>query len=312
MYKYRNDEEMENAVNIDILKLVKEQRGSISFGDDVVLMEFNESNCNIINRKRFGRNTKVQFDTLSVLFVLDGEINIKINGTDFYLKSKAVLDILEMHIVQNFKVSPDFRGFSLTISKNFMGETMHGIKMIPISTFLSRIKNPIENINDEEAVLLREIILRIVKNISRNDHYAQRDIIKNEIRSLFIELLNIISQKDRVKTDHILNNKEEIIGKFLQLVGMHCKEQHSVEFYANELCIDAKYLSRILKSLNGNTASTWIDDSIMKEAKFFLQDKTMTIQQISDVLNFSDQSAFGKFFKKHSGMSPMSYKKDFM
>ena len=34
----------------------------------------------------------------------------------------------------------------------------------------------------------------------------------------------------------------------------------------------------------------------------------MTIQQIAEELNFANQSFFGKYFKHHTGMSPLTYK----
>jgi AraC-like DNA-binding protein len=39
-----------------------------------------------------------------------------------------------------------------------------------------------------------------------------------------------------------------------------------------------------------------------------LRNPDMTIQQIAVELSFSDQSAFGKFFRKHTGTSPLKYR----
>ena len=41
-----------------------------------------------------------------------------------------------------------------------------------------------------------------------------------------------------------------------------------------------------------------------------LRKPDMTIQQITEALNFSDQSSFGKFFKKHVGSSPKKYREN--
>ena len=47
----------------------------------------------------------------------------------------------------------------------------------------------------------------------------------------------------------------------------------------------------------------------MREAEMALRDSDLTIQEVSDQLKVSDQSAFGKFFKKHKHMSPLAFKK---
>jgi AraC-like DNA-binding protein len=46
----------------------------------------------------------------------------------------------------------------------------------------------------------------------------------------------------------------------------------------------------------------------VEEASRLLRDPELTLQQIAEELSFSDQSSFGKFFKKHSGMTPMKYR----
>ncbi len=56
--------------------------------------------------------------------------------------------------------------------------------------------------------------------------------------------------------------------------------------------------------------SKWIDESLIREAKILLAAHGFTtVQQVADMLHFSDQSTFGKFFKKHMGLSPMEYRK---
>ena len=57
------------------------------------------------------------------------------------------------------------------------------------------------------------------------------------------------------------------------------------------------------------SANKWIDDALIVEAKILLKAPQATVQQVADMLHFSDQSTFGKFFKKHMGISPMEYRK---
>ncbi|MDR1683483.1 MAG: helix-turn-helix domain-containing protein, partial [Candidatus Symbiothrix sp.] len=89
----------------------------------------------------------------------------------------------------------------------------------------------------------------------------------------------------------------------------HYKTEKQVGFYAEKLCLTPKYLSRIIKQNTGKSAHEWLDDYVMLEAKALLKSTNMTIQQISDELNFPSQSFFGKFFKREEGISPRAYKK---
>ena len=115
--------------------------------------------------------------------------------------------------------------------------------------------------------------------------------------------------KKELMTAPTLSRKEELFEQFLQLLFEHCKEQHVVTFYAEKVFITPQYLSLILKELTGKSANKWIDDALIVEAKMLLKAPQATVQQVADILHFSDQSTFGKFFKKHMGISPMEYRK---
>ncbi|WP_298650554.1 helix-turn-helix domain-containing protein [uncultured Proteiniphilum sp.] len=89
----------------------------------------------------------------------------------------------------------------------------------------------------------------------------------------------------------------------------HFKQHRGLDFYASKLCLTPKYMSTIIKQTSGKTAGDWIDDYILLEAKALLKSTNMTIQQISDELNFPSQSFFGKYFKRLTGVSPKEYRK---
>ena len=54
----------------------------------------------------------------------------------------------------------------------------------------------------------------------------------------------------------------------------------------------------------GKTAAYFLGGMLYAEACRLLTRTDYTAQQIAEELNFSDQSAFGKFFKSKAGVSP--------
>jgi AraC-like DNA-binding protein len=94
----------------------------------------------------------------------------------------------------------------------------------------------------------------------------------------------------------------------LKAVGKHYKRERKVGFYAEKLCITSKHLSQVVKEVSGRTASEIIEDYVITEIKALLISTNMTIQQISDYLNFPSQSVFGKYVKRITGVSPKRYK----
>ena len=104
------------------------------------------------------------------------------------------------------------------------------------------------------------------------------------------------------------SSKGRISDQFISLVQKNFKEERFLDFYANELSITPKHLSRTVKSQTGFTAVEWIERYVILEAKVMLKSSNMTIQQIADELNFPSQSFFGKYFKKNIGVSPKEYR----
>ena len=103
-------------------------------------------------------------------------------------------------------------------------------------------------------------------------------------------------------------HNEQVVDKFLHLVQTNYKEQRNLDFYAAKLCITPKHLSKVIKATGGKPPNDLIEDHVVLEAKALLKSTNMTIQQITDELNFPSQSFFGKYFKRVVGMSPREYK----
>ena len=102
--------------------------------------------------------------------------------------------------------------------------------------------------------------------------------------------------------------RDDLFEAFYNLLLAHYKESREVGFYADKLCLTPKYLSAVIKDLTGKSAFEWINDYVTLEAKALLKSTNMTIQQISDELNFANQSFFGKYFKRLTGVSPKEYR----
>lgn len=104
--------------------------------------------------------------------------------------------------------------------------------------------------------------------------------------------------------------KEAIAMDFIHLVSEHFKEERKLKFYADKLFISIKYLSICVKEVTGISPQALIANTLMDEAKLLLINTELNIIVIADLLSFSDQYAFGKFFKKHAGVSPRNFRRN--
>ena len=255
-------------------------------------------------------NDPVRVNALQVLLVLEGSIDLSIDYVLFQASTNTVVTIMPTHITKVMKYSPNFKGRLMAVSRAFLEQSMmpnHSSSMIQ---YMKIRKNPTILLQESEIKTLDESMLRLRQTILQTSHHLQRLLIQNTLMGFFIEMGNIFSERKEYNTPPSLTRKEELFESFLRILYMYCKEQHVVSFYAEQLYITPQYLSLILKELTGRSANKWIDEALMQEAKILLKAPQATVQQVADTLHFSDQSTFGKFFKKHAGMSPMEYRKN--
>ena len=255
-------------------------------------------------------NDPVRVNALQVLLVLEGSIDLSIDYVLFQASTNTVVTIMPTHINKVMKYSPNFKGRLMAVSCAFLEQSMmpnHSSSMIQ---YMKIRKNPTILLQESEIKTLDECMLRLRQTILQTSHHLQRLLIQNTLMGFFIEMGNIFSERKEYNTPPSLTRKEELFESFLRILYMYCKEQHVVSFYAEQLYITPQYLSLILKELTGRSANKWIDEALMQEAKILLKAPQATVQQVADALHFSDQSTFGKFFKKHAGMSPMEYRKN--
>jgi AraC-like DNA-binding protein len=138
--------------------------------------------------------------------------------------------------------------------------------------------------------------------------YHENELVRNYIFALVYEI-DSYYRKLGSQTQSSLNGQHPLFSKFRKLLVENHLQEHKLDFYAKQLFLTPKSLSAAIKKHTGRSAGKWIDDAIILESKVLLQNKTLSVSQISDTLNFSDQSVFGKFFKANTGISPIDYRK---
>ena len=96
----------------------------------------------------------------------------------------------------------------------------------------------------------------------------------------------------------------------MQLVTQNYSQTRNVSWYAQKLGITHAHLCAVVKHITGKTCADVIASMVIMDAKSQLKSTSLTIQAISDSLNFANISFFGKYFKRYVGMSPLEYRKN--
>lgn len=139
-----------------------------------------------------------------------------------------------------------------------------------------------------------------------SDH--QHQAAAAQLLALLYEL-KTFTRAFRQWEDGFSSPQHQLTQKFVQLIHLHYTEKHGVEDYAVMLNVSANHLSQSIKSATGRNALSFISHRLMHEARSMIKYTGLDIAEIAYQLGFSDPAHFGKFFKKHSGLTPSEYRR---
>ena len=85
--------------------------------------------------------------------------------------------------------------------------------------------------------------------------------------------------------------------------------ERNLEYYAGRLHITVRHLFKVCKSETGHTPKEIIDEFVVGDIQNMLLTTDLNFQQLADRFAFPDQSAFGQYFKRHTGLSLTEFRK---
>lgn len=247
----------------------------------------------------------VQAGMSMVLFCLQGELHVRISLKEYTLRPDMFCVIITGMIFEVLSISNDFRGFMIATRTNFMPVTE---KTAQVMSFYKCLQSRHCFVLEEKEVMAFVGVYHSIKaTLQELDHPYRIPMLQSYVQILYYRMLPIVLKEEESRSKYSHTRQEEIFQRFIGEVEKHYRKERSVKFYADLLCISPKYLSTVIYKISQQLAGEWIDAYVILEAKTLLKSGRLTIQQISEQLNFSNQSFFGKFFKRCAGMSPKEY-----
>ena len=290
----------------DTTRTIKEVASSYdNFQNEVLIMEFDRTSIHEL--KDYAPLCPTRFNSLIIIGITEGEMEMHIDYNSYNAKKNSIFMIMPSHITHFTEGSGDIKGWVLSVSKTHL-QSYSGQKPSMIS-YMQMKKNPLTQLEQDEYQSLFPSLDYVRTRIYQHMHLFHKEAVTLALQLFFIDMGNLFLGKKKYHITPTLSRKEEIFADFQVLLREHCKKQHNVRFYADKLCITTQYLSSILKEQSGRSASQWIQEALIIEAKGLLKSPRINVQQVADKLHFPDQSTFGKFFKKYTGLSPMSFRK---
>ena len=243
-----------------------------------------------------------------ILLCLQGEGSLYINGELHKVRAYDVLMCYPNIVLENSAVSGDFRFQGILMSSEYLRKLaiITGSNVWDIKVLLD--KSPILTLEEHEAQIFQHYynLLKFRLNSPKPISF-KREIIGSILLSFLYEMYNILERFTQLHPNTYTSN-ENIFRKFLDLLIHTNPKPRQVCDYADKLCVTPKYLSTVCKATSGFTASELIHQYVVKDVQLLLKKQDKSIKDIAYELDFPNLSFFGKYVKKHLGMSPRQYR----
>ena len=236
-----------------------------------------------------------------------GKAQYSIDTRQQVVKPGDLMFVSERHVIDNYEASPDFECLCIMLTTEYYHGFVQDVKNVS-SLLLFSMNNPVVPLTSKEIQVFTNYFETIRKKMADTNHHYRSPLVKALLLAMFYDMSNVIYRVER-QGNRKHTRAEAIFAHFIRLLEDNFRTQHRVSWYAEQLCITPKYLSEIVKKISLRTPNEWIDSYVILEARVLLKNTTKSIKEITDELNFPNQSFLGKYFKEHVGVSPSEYRK---
>ena len=255
---------------------------------------------------------KFQANYFSFLFTKEGSGFYTLDNNTFPFNSQTIYFTNPGHI-KSYEIKDIKDAYIITFTENFLRESVHPDIFNEFPFLLAEIVPPKEMARGDFEEF--EVLYKQIDNEFHKNSKFKSKILGN----LMVVLLLKIKERFWLDYDPMVegSRSSQIVKSFKQLLerefqqattstGM--KTAFHVKDYAEELNLHPNYLNSVIKSKTGQTVNEWISKRTLSVAKFLLINTSYSAKEIAYKLGFSEPTHFSRFFKKHTQVSPSTFR----
>ncbi len=248
-------------------------------------------------------------EAMSIFIVTNGSGKINLNLEEVDIQENSLVQLITGNINEVFIESQSLLISGVSFTRDFIEEMGIMTEFLPnIFSFFSSGSFLAWNLKPEDTNTIKHQIRLLAGYVNNfTTHPYGKEIL---VHTFYVFLFEIeaLRMKYSDSTYFPFSRQEIHVHKFMKLVQQQFRKVRAIKDYASQLNVSAKHLTEIVKQFTGKNASEMITEQVIKEAKILLKDPQLSIGEIAYKLYFSDQSFFGKYFKRQTGISPKTYR----
>lgn len=245
-------------------------------------------------------------DSFCIIIVTDGTAKLSVNYSVEELRKNSMAFLMPNMVMSLSNADNGFKMKGVCFTPAYFDDlSSYAPVYNQMNAFMGDNVMPIQSLSENEMECMKAM-LNLYKDINIGQlHYnGLLQHLSNLLLLRFAEILRSGCMSDTSKVSHSV----EIYRESRKLLINNYLKEHYIQFYSSQLSVSPTYLSRIVRKISGRTVNEHIARMLITEARRLLDCTDMTVKQISYRLGFSDQAAFGKFFRNQFGTSPTAYR----
>lgn len=240
-----------------------------------------------------------------------------LKGTVKHIVDFQVIDIIPNTLlfinkdsVQQFDADGDFEAVALLFTDDFFSKSQIDVSYLR-STILFNDLFSISKIQVSEKHTSFDTLFQLMRDELTlvNDIY-QADILKNLLHHFL--LLSEREYKSQGFIEVAKSKDLHFVLLFKELIESHYATQKTVLFYAEKMNVTTKRLLQATTKIQGKTPKEIIDYRVVLEIKRLLSHTDQSIKEVAFSLGFNEPTNFVKYFRKHDGVTPATFRKQFL
>ena len=238
-----------------------------------------------------------------LIFCTGGEITVSVDERGYILIPNTVLTITsgQIHCFTDNKYA---QGFVLEFTYNFFCKDDNDIELIfHNGLFCHFAMNEIILVDNSQIVIdqLEEITTELAEK-----PYQYLISVHSRIELILVEI-----NRTKINRGDEIYKPNALFLHFLETVLRNFEKNLSVAEIADLIGTTESKLNELSKQHTNKTAQSVIHGLIISEAKRLLNYEKLSVKETAYALGFNDPFYFSSFFKKHTNVSPKTYKEIF-
>ena len=285
---------------------------TVGIGDDFFVLDMRYDSCLDVLMH------PCRLDAYLAFFCIGGSLKFSINLREFEVGENTLAVNIPGNILQVIRLDEtgkDNLHFVVAAMSREYVSRMHIDVGRLFSEGMTLLDNPAVTLTAEERKIAGNYF-DLVHNVLTSPLLYKRECVSSLVSSVFYLVAGVLSRNIRLSaavsagTGNGTTGARAVFDSFIRAVTKYHTKERTIAFYAGQLHMTPKYLSRTVMDASGKTASEWIDSYVIMEARNMLRHSDMNIKEIADALNFTGQSAFYKYFMRKTGQTPGQYRKN--